>query len=68
MGNYNKARRDVIIFCLPNRSEPKTTASATSEKSIPSTLRSVKASHRKIEIINDRQRDWMVVWLLAAQM
>lgn len=32
MGNYNKARRDVIIFCLPNRSEPKTTASATGEK------------------------------------
>lgn len=36
MGNDNEARRDVIISRLPNRSEPKTTASATGEKSIPS--------------------------------
>lgn len=42
MGNDNKARRDVIISRLPNRLEPKTTASATGEKSIPSTVRSVK--------------------------
>lgn len=42
MGNDNKARRNVIISRLPNRLEPKTTASATGEKSIPSTVRSVK--------------------------
>lgn len=36
MGNDNEARRNVIISRLPNRSEPKTTASATGEKSIPS--------------------------------
>lgn len=67
MGNDNKARRGVIISRLPNRLEPKTTASATSEKSIPSAVQSIKASHCKIEIINDRQRHWMVLWLLAAQ-
>lgn len=32
MGNDNKARRDVIISRLPNRLQPKTTASATGEK------------------------------------
>lgn len=55
MGNDNKARRNVIIFRLPNRLEPKTTARATGEKSIPSAHWSVNASHSKIEIINDRQ-------------
>lgn len=67
MGNDDEARCYLIISRLPNRFEPKTTASATGEKSIPSTARSVKASHSKIEIINDRQREWMVVCLLAAQ-
>lgn len=42
-------RRDVIISRLPNRLEPKTTASATGEKPIPSNMRSAKASHRKLK-------------------
>lgn len=65
--NDNEARCDLIISRLPNRFKPKTTASATGEKSIPRTAPSVKASHGKIEIINDRQPEWMLVWLLAAQ-
>lgn len=68
MGNDNEARCYLIISRLPNRFEPKEkTASATGEKSIPGTVRSVKESHSKIEIINDRQPKWMVVLLLASQ-
>lgn len=59
MGNDNEARCHLITYRLPNRFEPKTTASATGEKSIPSVAWSVKESHCKIEIINDRQREWM---------
>lgn len=56
LGNDNEARYDLIISRLPNRFEPKTIASATGKKSIPSTVPLVRASHCKIEIINDRQR------------
>lgn len=53
MGDDNKTTRYVIISCLPNRFEPKTTASATSEKSFPSTERT----------INWWQQNWSHQWL-----
>lgn len=67
MGKDNEARCYPIIYRLPNRFEPKTTASATGAKSIMSMAQSVKESQSKIEIINDRQREEMVRFLLAAQ-